>query len=187
MILLLLGPSGVGKSTILRELVMIDARYRPVQILTTRPLRLGETEKRSITVEEMAELDRNGDLLFVNNVYGVAYGTPFSEIDESLKYSRFPILDWPVDKLSVMRNQYGRKIFAAYLEPPSTKELERRLKIRGNQSIERLTSGVHELTELANGAFAGQYNMKICCTTNFAPQVAHSIHIEFCRYLGVAK
>lgn len=60
-LLLLLGPSGVGKSSIIRELQATDARFVYVTPYTSRVLRPEETDKVHVTADQMDELEKNGD------------------------------------------------------------------------------------------------------------------------------
>src|SRR3990172_3957019 len=70
------GPSGVGKTSLVRALIAIDRRFRYIQPYTTRALRVGETEKIHVSREDLAHLRHQGKLLMVNQLYGALYGTP---------------------------------------------------------------------------------------------------------------
>lgn len=73
--LLLLGPSGTGKSTIIRELRQMDERFIYISPYITRPLRENETDKVHISDQEMDLRKENGEFLTINNLYGIRYAT----------------------------------------------------------------------------------------------------------------
>ncbi|HBD04983.1 TPA: hypothetical protein DCZ32_00830, partial [Candidatus Uhrbacteria bacterium] len=55
-LLLLLGPSGVGKSAIIDELSKLDSRFVYISPYMTRPLRQGERNKIAVSDEQMDEM-----------------------------------------------------------------------------------------------------------------------------------
>ncbi|MBI2459148.1 MAG: hypothetical protein HYV53_01175 [Parcubacteria group bacterium] len=67
--LLLLGPSGVGKSAIIDELSKFDNRFVYISPYMTRPLRLGEKNKVAVSDEQMDEMWRRiNDAYFLGQV-----------------------------------------------------------------------------------------------------------------------
>ena len=63
--LLLLGPSGVGKSAIIDELSKLDSRFVYISPYMTRPLRVGERNKVAISDKQMDKMWARGELLSV--------------------------------------------------------------------------------------------------------------------------
>jgi len=110
---LILGPSGVGKSTLIGNLHEADHRIQFVSPITDRQNRPGETEKICVNPETFSELERNNFFLLVNEVYGNRYGTPRSSIDEILAENKIPILDFPLKDIHKL-NEY-KAFFITYI------------------------------------------------------------------------
>jgi len=150
---LLLGPSGAGKNSLIRELQRNDDRFSFVSPVTDRPLRDGETEKVAVSPEAFNELEANGFFLLVNHVYGSRYGTPRDTIDNLLREKKIPVLDFPisqVDKLS----EYQELLYKVYILPPSLGTLRSRLNIDGrNVGNTRFEKSREELLSLVHAKF----------------------------------
>lgn len=115
--LLLLGPSGVGKSTVIHHLQELDARFVYIKPLTTRPLREGETDKIHVEKAEIERLDSEGKLIAVNHFYGNYYATPKESIKSAFEQGLFPLLDWPIQKIELMRQHFPNQLYIVYLLP----------------------------------------------------------------------
>lgn len=160
--LLLLGPSGVGKSTIIRHLKEMDSRFVYVSPYTTRELRPGETDKVHVSLEAIQQLEQEGKLLTVNVIYGIYYATPKEVIDMALSEGNIPILDWPVSNMDVMLDNYGPNLLTVYVEPESLDELERRLANDGrDREGKRFAAGKEELLRYYSGEFDSLIHLKI--------------------------
>jgi len=134
------GPSGVGKSTVLRKL--FDGRddlFFSISA-TTRAPREGETDGvdyHFISVERFQELIEADALLEYAEYVGNFYGTPKKYVDRAMNEGRDAVLDIEVQgALQVCAKRPGTiRIFIA---PPSWEELERRLRQRGTDSEEKI-------------------------------------------------
>lgn len=172
-----MGPSGVGKSSIIRHLKTMDTRFTYVTPLTTRELRAGEKDKIHVTNEAILELEAAGKLLTVNVIYGIQYATPKYLIDDALQNGLFPVLDWPIQKLEVMEKNYGRRLYKVYLEPDDHEELKRRLACDERDSDgRRYLAGLQELNALNAGAFDGLFDMKIINQKGRDKEIAQFIY-----------
>lgn len=136
---MLSGPSGVGKSTILRELL---AKY-PEQLrlsisATTRAPRPGEkhgVDYYFLTPEEFAKRREAGEFLECCEVFGRGhwYGTLLDEVTPSRNGKKWVILDIDVDGAEKVRAKFP-EVPTIFLRPSSEEELERRLRARGTES-----------------------------------------------------
>lgn len=151
--ILLLGPSGAGKTTLIQSLIQKDARFRFVQPLTDRPPRQDEIDKRSISPEVFTQLENGNYFLLVNHIYGNRYGTPRNTIDQILEEGNIPLLDFPLSAVHKL-NEYEHILYKIYITPPSLSSLIRRLKIDGRiEDGNRYKDGKAELMQLVKCRF----------------------------------
>ncbi len=138
-LVVLSGPSGVGKSTLLRRLIeRFPARLRLSVSATTRSPRPGEGEGVDYYFLAPAEFERRrqaGEFLECFEVFGRGqwYGTPLSEVTPSREHPKWVILDIDVDGAAKVRNVFPG-VLSIFLHPGSEQELERRLRARGTES-----------------------------------------------------
>lgn len=178
--LLISGPSGVGKSTVISYLKQLDSNFIYVTPYTTRKLRPGEQDKVSISIEQMHDLDRASKLLTINKIYGIYYGTPRDIIDTALINGKNPILDWPIEKIEIMQKQYKDKLFVVYLHPEDINELKARLSIdKRDVDGKRIDLGVQELKNFYNGEYDNSIDLKIVNKNELAKQIASLIYKKF--------
>lgn len=146
---LLLGPSGVGKSTIIHEInKQTSDKYTYISPFTTRVLRPGETEKISVGNDEFDSLERHGAFVLINSLYNVRYGTPLASILDTFDKGKTPILDFPLAKVSqLVRPEYN--LLNVYVFPPNINEWKARLDKEGRNNSSRFEDGVLELTMLS--------------------------------------
>jgi guanylate kinase len=135
------GPSGVGKSTVVRRLLeRVGGALRLSVSATTRPARPGETDGRDyyfLTPEEFARRRAAGEFLECVEVFGRGhwYGTLWSEVSSSLDRGQWVLLEIDVDGAARVVEQFADAI-TLFLRPDSLEELERRLRLRGTESEE---------------------------------------------------
>ena len=178
--LLLMGPSGVGKSTIIRHLKEMDNRFEYVTPFTTRALREGEADKIHVELQEIKNLENAGKLLTVNQIYGIYYATPKYLIDESLECDCFPVLDWPVDKIQIMQNNYVDCLFRVYIEPENRDILKEQLSNDSrDKDGKRLSAGLEELEKLDAGDFENCYDMRIINRSGDSKKITEEIYRQF--------
>ena len=129
------GPSGVGKSTLIEDL--LDRGCRLGVSATTRAAREGETDGvdyHFVTREQFAAMRDRDELLEWAEVHGCLYGTPCSEI---AREDSIVILDVDVQGWRSIR-KLGIEATGVFIAPPSMEELERRLVERHSETPETL-------------------------------------------------
>jgi guanylate kinase len=139
-LLVVAGPSGVGKGTIvarLRELV--PALWESVSY-TTRPRRATEVEGvdyHFVTRDEFESLRDAGGFLEWFEVFGDLKGTPKAPVAEHLAAGDDVLLEIDVQGALEVRQQFPEAVLV-FVKPPSLEELRRRLADRGTESPESL-------------------------------------------------
>jgi guanylate kinase len=158
------GPSGVGKSTVLREVVARFAgRLRLSVSATTRPPRPGErdgVDYHFLSDEAFARRRAAGEFLESIEVFGRGhwYGTLWSEVRPSLEAGQWVILEIDVEGAQHVLSQFAEAV-TIFICPGDLVELERRLRSRGTEQEEaiqrRLSVARHELQ------FADRYQHQV--------------------------
>ena len=137
MMLVLSSPSGAGKTTLSRRLL---AKERGIELsisVTTRPKRRGEVNGRHyhfIDAKRFEAMARNGDLLEHADVFGNRYGTPRKPVEKALRAGRDVLFDIDWQGTQQLREKMPFDLVSVFVLPPSTRELERRLKSRAQDS-----------------------------------------------------
>ena len=135
------GPSGVGKGTVVRRLLDGDPSGLVYSVsATTRAPRNGEiegTHYRFVTEREFDRLIREGELLEWAEVVGHRSGTPRRFVEERLAEGRDVLLELDVKGAKQVRELMPEALLI-FLLPPSFEELERRLRGRGSETEDRL-------------------------------------------------
>ena len=132
------GPSGVGKSTICKEILKkLDYIYLSVSV-TTRPKSKTEVDGQDywfISEEEFQERIDKGLLLEHAEVFGHLYGTPKDKVDEALQAGKVVILEIDVQGATKAKIVFPDAVMI-FILPPSAKDLAERLNHRGREADE---------------------------------------------------
>jgi guanylate kinase len=148
-------PSGAGKTTIVKHLLSVFPRLAFSVSACSRPKRDKEqdgTDYYFITADQFRDKIRKDEFIEWQEVYpGRFYGTLKSEIDRIWLERRTPIFDVDVLGGINLKNYFGDAALAIFIQPPSIKVLEERLRHRGTESEEdiktRLARGEDELAK----------------------------------------
>lgn len=139
-LLVISGPSGVGKSTICRRLVERLGAFLSVSA-TTRPPREGEVEGRDyifMSGKEFDELIERGGFLEYAEVYGGhRYGTPAEPVERHLSAGRAVILEIEIEGTCQVVRRYPEAV-TVFLLAPSPSEQKNRLAGRRTESEEAM-------------------------------------------------
>lgn len=136
------GPSGVGKTTVVEKLLAHSKlRLRRAITSTTRKQRPGEVDGLSYhfwTLDQFREALEEGRMLEAEIVHGKDYyGTPRDEVDRYRADGYGVILVIDVKGAATIRAKYPRDHLSVFITAPLD-ELERRLRARGAESEDRI-------------------------------------------------
>ena len=126
------GPSGVGKSTICAELVEKTDLIISVSV-TTRPKAAAEVDGKDywfVTEDEFAERIERDDFLEYAEVFGHRYGTPRGKVEEMLAAGQTVILEIDVQGGMLVKRQYPDAVLI-FILPPKEGDLAERIAGRG--------------------------------------------------------
>lgn len=145
MLLVISGPSGTGKGTLIKRLMEEDPTLVFSVSATTRAPRPGEIDGvhyHFVSNEKYDELVAEGAFVEYANVHGKRYGTLRSEVYGRLEKGENVVLDIDVQgALNVIANE--KEKVSIFLLPPSMKELRRRLTDRGTETPEQIETRLH--------------------------------------------
>ena len=131
-VVIISGPSGVGKSTVCLELVrQIDA-FLSVSA-TTRPRSESEVDGRDYRFLSQAEFQKRietGGFLEYAEVFGSLYGTLREDVRQALAQNKTVILEIDVQGALIVKNSYPDALMI-FILPPSQAELAGRMAGRG--------------------------------------------------------
>jgi len=145
------GPSGAGKGTIVKALLDQYASIHYSVSATTRPPREGEVNGVNywfVSREEFLHMREHDELLEWAEVYGNFYGTPRRRVMEAINRGHDIILEIDPQGAMKVKSGFPSAVFV-YIMPPSPRELSRRIIGRGTETQDairqRLNSVVTEL------------------------------------------
>ena len=144
------GPSGVGKSSITRELRNDDRFWISVSA-TTRAPRVGEengVDYFFVSNEKFDQMVKNGEFLEWANFANARYGTPAKAVDQKLADGRNVVLEIELQGARQVR-KVRKDALLVFIQPPSFEVLKERLVKRGTDSeaatIARLARAKEEM------------------------------------------
>ncbi|HEX8939083.1 MAG TPA: guanylate kinase [Candidatus Limnocylindrales bacterium] len=142
MLVIISGPSGVGKDTIIAAMRSRphDPDYHYIVTCTTRGRRRGEVDGLSyhfLSEPAFAALRDAGELLEANEVHGNWYGTPRDEVRRALADGRHVILKIDVQGAQVVKERVPEALLI-FVVPPSLESLFHRLQSRATETADEL-------------------------------------------------
>ena len=150
-LLVVSGPSGVGKSTITNKL-RADERFWISVSVTTRRIRTGEVDGvdyHFVSDEKFEEMIKANEFLEFAEFAGAKYGTPKKPVESALQSGKNVILEIELNGARQVRKS-SKEAIMIFIEPPSWEELTTRLTNRGteseNSTLARLDRAKEELS-----------------------------------------
>jgi len=159
------GPSGVGKSTLIHEVMRRDPELKLSISSTTRGPREGEEHGRDyffVQREEFERMIENGEFLEWAEVYDNYYGSSRQHVESILASGRHALMDVDTQGAMNIKKLCSGAVFI-FIMPPSIQALEERLRDRRSETEEsfqrRMAWAQHEIS------FKDQYDYTIANTS----------------------
>jgi guanylate kinase len=146
-VIVILGPSGVGKTTICKKI--LEHRQKDIRFsisATSRPKRKDEDYNNQyifLTQKEFQEWIKKGRFIEYAEVHGNLYGTPKKPLEDNLNKGFHVLLDVDVQGAMNLKKLYPKGLYF-FIVPPDMDELKERLKKRNTDKQDVI------MTRLAN-------------------------------------
>lgn len=183
-LIILSGPSGVGKSTVVAKTMELRDDLCFSVSVTTRPPRPGEVDGKDyffISSEQFDRMVENNELLEHASYVENSYGTPRSFVEDRLEKGFNVILDIEV--------QGARQVFekvpdavSVFVLPPSMQVLEQRLSARGTETEQTIAARLTRARQEIQEADFYQYMIVNDIIDNAAAELNAVITAAHCRF-----
>lgn len=145
--IILASPSGAGKTTVARHLLSVPELKLSFSVSAcSREKRPNEAHGKDyyfLSTEEFNQRIKNNDFIEWEEVYeGMFYGTLKSEVERIWKEGKNVIFDVDVKGAMNIKKLYGDAALSLFIMPPSTEELERRLRTRNTDPEKSITKRI---------------------------------------------
>lgn len=159
---ILIGPSGVGKSSFLDKILEESSELRDTVTYTTRAMRPGESEGKPyhfVSREKFLELITQNFFVEHASVHGQLYGTPYYQIHETWQAGKSIIMDVDVQGALTFQSKFPNS-FAIFILPPSIDILRARVVKR---NLGRVPEDLEVRMKNAEAeiAFASRFNAQV--------------------------
>ena len=137
---ILVGPSGVGKNTIMQDVIAKIPALRQLPTATTRAPRAGEQEGKQhyfVSLERFEQMKADGELLESQQVHpGKWYGVPRWQTKQALETGALLIADIDIYGAQAVRAAFPANVVTIFIKPPTLDVLRERLRERGETDLE---------------------------------------------------
>jgi guanylate kinase len=156
LMLVLSSPSGAGKTTLSRQLLDNDKQIQLSVSATTRARRSGEkdgVDYQFVDTATFSGMVERGEFLEHARVFDHFYGTPRAPVEAALMAGRDVLFDIDWQGTQQLKEKAGSDLVTVFILPPSTRDLERRLITRAQDSMEvvqkRMAKAADEMSHWA--------------------------------------
>ncbi|KAB2335360.1 guanylate kinase [Cytobacillus gottheilii] len=150
LLIVLSGPSGVGKGTVRKEIFsQPDTAFEYSISMTTRNPREGEVDGVDYffkSKEDFEQLIKDDKLLEYAEFVGNYYGTPVDYVRETINQGKDVFLEIEVQGARQVREKFPDGLFI-FLVPPSLSELKNRIVTRGTETIDVINNRMNAAKE----------------------------------------
>jgi len=139
-LIIITGPSGVGKGTVVKELLDRNKDIWLSISATTRNPRIGEKDGENyyfISDEKFKDMIDKKEFLEWAQFAGNYYGTPLSTVNEKIEKGFIVLLEIEVEGAKQIKEKFPEAL-SIFLLPPSKAELEKRIRNRGTEKEESI-------------------------------------------------
>ncbi|MEZ2227546.1 guanylate kinase [Microcoleus sp.] len=160
-LIVLTGPSGVGKGTLVRSLLMRHPELHLSVSVTTRGPRQGEIEGQHyyfVSRSRFQQMVEAGELVEWAEFAGNFYGTPYFALQRGIEAGKLVLLEIELEGARQIRDKFPEAL-RIFILPPSWEELERRLRSRGLDSESAITRRL--LRAKAEIEAAGEFDFQV--------------------------
>lgn len=190
LLLVLSGPSGVGKGTVKSAIVKEKAFPFEYSVsMTTRKPRPGEVDGKDyffVSDDRFQQAIQKGDLLEYNHYVGHYYGTPLAPLKKMLKDGIDVLLEIDVNGAKQVRKQLPDGVFI-FLTPPDLHTLKGRIKGRGTNTdaeiAQRMQQARKEILMMADYDYA-VVNDKVDHAVAKIADIVQAEHVSVKRVLA---
>lgn len=192
-LIVITGPSGVGKGTVVQRLLDEVSQLSKSVSATTRARRPGEHDGVDyffVTDEKFAEMLENREFMEWAEYSGNFYGTPRKWVEEQLRVKRSDdgidqagtdvILEIEVDGAKQICDRFPQAVLI-FLSPPSFDELKSRLKGRGTESPAKIQLRLHKARQEMRERGLFHYEVVNDNIDEAVKNLTHIVYAERCR------
>jgi guanylate kinase len=187
------GPSGVGKGTVVQNLLKQVPNLSKSVSVTTRDMRPGEVDGVDyffVTTEQFADMAENDDFMEWAEYSGNFYGTPKTWVEEQLRAGKDAqgnerpgtdvILEIEVDGAKQIRDRFPQAVLI-FLSPPSFDELKSRLYGRGTETPAKITLRLYKARQEMRERGLFHYEVVNDNIDEAVKNLLHIVYAERCR------
>ena len=185
LVIVISGPSGVGKDAVLSRMKAADIPFFHVTTLTSRPIRPGEVDGRDYnftTADEFRAAVAAGGMLEHAEVYGNFYGVPKEPVRQALARGEDVVIKVDIQGAATIKRLLP-EVVLIFLTVPGVAELEQRLRGRKTETVAdmdlRLQTARREMQAVSDFDYA-VYN-RDDCLEDAVSDIAAIIRAEKCR------
>ncbi len=193
LMLVLSSPSGAGKTTLSRQLLGNDSQIALSISCTTRDKRPGEkdgADYRFIDTPTFRGMIDRGEFLEHARVFDHYYGTPSAPVEAALSAGRDMLFDIDWQGTQQLKEKGRDDLVTVFILPPSTRDLERRLISRAQDSADvvarRMSKAADEMSHWAEYDYA-IINKDIATSLNQLKSILTAERLKRERQIGLSN